>query len=53
MNQTLDQFGPIGDYLPLVIMLVIAIVLGFVLANLSRLLGPLRPNEVKESVYES
>ena len=53
MNQTLDQFGPIGEYLPLVIMLVIAIVLGFILANLSRLLGPLRPNKVKESVYES
>jgi NADH-quinone oxidoreductase subunit A len=53
MNQTLDQFGPIGEYLPLVILLVIAIVLGFLLANLSRLVGPLRPNKVKESVYES
>lgn len=53
MNQTLDQFGPIGGYLPLVIMLVIAVVLGIILINLSSLLGPFRPNKVKSSVYES
>jgi NADH-quinone oxidoreductase subunit A len=53
MDQTLDQFGPIGGYLPLVIMLVIAIVLGIILVNLSSLLGPFRPNKVKTSAYES
>lgn len=53
MDQTLDQFGPIGGYLPLVIMLVIAVVLGIILINLSSLLGPFRPNKVKSSVYES
>ncbi|MEM1000113.1 MAG: NADH-quinone oxidoreductase subunit A [Bacteroidota bacterium] len=53
MNQTLDQFGPIGEYLPLVILLSIAIFVGILLANLSRLIGPLRPDKIKESVYES
>lgn len=53
MNSTLESFGPIGEYLPLIILSVIAVVLGLVLINLSRLMGPLRPNRVKESVYES
>lgn len=53
MNQALDSFGPIGGYLPLVILISIAILLGLLLANLSRWTGPLRPNKIKESVYES
>lgn len=53
MNDTLESFGPIGEYLPLFIIGVIAIVLGFLLANLSKLAGPFRPNKVKSSVYES
>ncbi|MEM7037265.1 MAG: NADH-quinone oxidoreductase subunit A [Bacteroidota bacterium] len=53
MNSTLQEFGPIGEYLPLFILGAIAIGLGFLLANLSRIIGPLRPNRVKESVYES
>lgn len=53
MNDTLESFGPIGEYLPLFIIGVIAIVLGFLLANLSKLAGPFRPNKIKSSVYES
>lgn len=53
MNETLDSFGPIGEYLPLFILMAIAIVLGLLLANLSKLAGPFRPNKVKSSVYES
>ncbi|MFM2375732.1 MAG: dehydrogenase subunit [Bacteroidota bacterium] len=53
MGETLESYGPIGQYLPLFILGIIAIALGLVLANLSRLLGPFRPNKVKESVYES
>lgn len=40
-------------YLPLLILLTIATVLGLVLANLSKLLGPSRPNKLKTSAYES
>ena len=43
----------ISNYVPIFILISIAIVLGLLLANLSRLLGPLRPNSLKESVYES
>jgi NADH-quinone oxidoreductase subunit A len=53
MGETLDSFGPIGDYLPLFILAIVAVVLGLILVNLSRFLGPFRPNKVKESVYES
>jgi NADH-quinone oxidoreductase subunit A len=53
MGDTLDKFGPIGEYLPLFLLGVIAIILGLVLVNLSKLMGPFRPNKVKESVYES
>lgn len=49
----MSEYGPIGDYLPILILLVIAIVLGFLLTSLSRLMGPFRPNKIKESVYES
>lgn len=40
-------------YLPLLILLVVAGGLGFILANLSKLLGPSRPNKLKTSAYES
>src|SRR5688572_27701020 len=53
MGETLDSFGPIGQYLPLFILGVVAIGLGILLVNLSKLMGPFRPNKVKESVYES
>lgn len=53
MNDTLDSFGPIGEYLPLFIIGAIAIFLGLLLANLSKLTGPFRPNKIKSSVYES
>lgn len=49
----LDEYGPIGEYLPLIILFGIAIILGLVLVNLSRLMGPLRPDRIKTSVYES
>lgn len=41
------------NYLPIFILIAIAIVLGLLLANLSRLLGPFRPDKIKQSVYES
>jgi NADH-quinone oxidoreductase subunit A len=53
MGDKLTDFGPIGQYLPLFILGIVAIVLGLLLANLSKLLGPFRPNKIKESVYES
>jgi NADH-quinone oxidoreductase subunit A len=53
MGETLNSFGPIGQYLPLFILIGVAIVLGLLLVNLSKLMGPFRPNKVKESVYES
>jgi NADH-quinone oxidoreductase subunit A len=53
MGETLESFGPIGNYLPLFILAIVAVVLGLLLVNLSRLMGPFRPNKVKESVYES
>jgi NADH-quinone oxidoreductase subunit A len=53
MGETLDSYGTIGQYIPLFILGIIAVGLGLILANLSRLLGPFRPNKVKESVYES
>ena len=41
------------NYLPIFILIAIAIVLGLLLANLSSLLGPFRPDKTKQSVYES
>lgn len=49
----MEQFGPLGNYLPIFILIVIAIGLSFLLTSLSRLIGPLRPNKTKEMVYES
>ncbi|MEM8890802.1 MAG: NADH-quinone oxidoreductase subunit A [Bacteroidota bacterium] len=43
----------LGRYIPIFILLLIAIVLGLLLTNLSWLLGPLRPNKIKGSAYES
>ena len=40
-------------YLPLFIQVGVAVGLGFLLVSLSRILGPLRPNKVKEGAYES
>lgn len=44
---------PIESYIPIFLLIGIALVLGLLLANLSRLLGPLRPTSLKESPYES
>jgi len=41
-----------NSYIPLVIMLVIATVIGIVMASLSFILGPRKPNAYKESSYE-
>jgi len=40
-------------YIPIILLVAIAIVLGLLLNNLSRLVGPLRPDKVKLSAYES
>lgn len=49
----LESYGPLGPYLPLFILIAIAIVVGLLFTNLSRFLGPFRPDRIKESVYES
>lgn len=41
------------NYVPIFILISIALFLGLLLTNLSWLLGPSRPNKVKGSVYES
>ncbi|MEL7530663.1 MAG: NADH-quinone oxidoreductase subunit A [Bacteroidota bacterium] len=41
------------SYVPIFVLILIAIVLGVLLTSLSRLLGPYRPDSVKEQVYES
>ncbi len=41
------------SYIPIFLLIGIALVLGLLLTNLSRLLGPWRPNKLKNSVYES
>lgn len=41
------------NYLPIVILAVIAFVLAILLMTLSRVLGPFRPNNTKLSPYES
>ncbi|MEZ4826919.1 MAG: NADH-quinone oxidoreductase subunit A [Bacteroidia bacterium] len=41
------------NYVPIFILISIALVLGLLLTNLSWLLGPSRPNKIKASVYES
>lgn len=43
----------LGRYIPIFALILIAIVLGLLLTNLSAILGPSRPNNVKESPYES
>lgn len=43
----------IGAYLPIFFLIGIALVLGVLLTNLSSLLGPFRPNALKQGVYES
>ncbi|MEL6674133.1 MAG: NADH-quinone oxidoreductase subunit A [Bacteroidota bacterium] len=45
--------GNLANYLPIFFLIGIAIFLGFLLTNLSRWLGPLRPNKIKGSAYES
>jgi len=40
-------------YLPIFILIVIALGLGLLLTQLSSLLGPFRPNRLKNTVYES
>lgn len=49
----MEDFGPIGSYIPLLILLAIALGLAVLLNVLSRVMGPFRPNKVKNSVYES
>ncbi|MFK7921663.1 MAG: NADH-quinone oxidoreductase subunit A [Bacteroidia bacterium] len=41
------------SYVPIFVLILIAIVLGVLLTSLSRLLGPYRPDPIKEQVYES
>ncbi|MEL6590528.1 MAG: NADH-quinone oxidoreductase subunit A, partial [Bacteroidota bacterium] len=41
------------SYVPIFVLILIAIVVGVLLTSLSRLLGPYRPDAIKEEVYES
>jgi len=43
----------LGRYLPVFALILIAIVLGLLLTNLSWILGPKRPNAIKGGAYES
>ena len=43
----------IENYLPLVLMLVVAFIFGTIMANLSKWIGPKKPNKEKLSTYES
>lgn len=52
INPVFLSTGLVG-YVPIFILIGIAIVLGLLLTNLSWLLGPSRPNELKASAYES
>ena len=45
--------GNLGKYVPIFVLIGIALFLGWLLTNLSRWLGPLRPNDIKGSPYES
>jgi len=42
----------LNNYIPLLVMLVIATVIGIVMAGLSFVLGPKKPNRYKETTYE-
>lgn len=42
-----------AEYIPLLIMVGLALFLGLLLTNLSSLAGPLRPNRIKDAPYES
>lgn len=52
-EHALSSYGPIGEYIPLFIIIAVGILIAMLLVNLSRLLGPLRPDKIKEKVYES
>ncbi|MEO0582645.1 MAG: NADH-quinone oxidoreductase subunit A [Bacteroidota bacterium] len=43
----------VQSYLPILLLITIATGTGLLLANLSRWMGPLRPNQLKSSTYES
>ena len=43
----------LARYVPIFVLISIAIILGLLLTNLSSLLGPFRPNKLKGSPYES
>src|SRR5256885_130558 len=43
----------LSQYIPLALMMLVAIIFGVIMANLSKWIGPRRPNKQKLSVYES
>ena len=42
-----------SNYIPIVMMIAVAAIFGVIMANLSKWIGPKRPNKEKLSVYES
>ena len=42
-----------ASYLPIFVLIIFALVLGLLLANLSRFMGPFRPSQKKGLIYES
>ncbi len=43
----------LSNYIPIALMMTIAVIFGVIMANLSKWIGPRRPNKIKLSVYES
>ena len=43
----------ISNYIPLALMMLISVAFGVIMANLSKWIGPRKPNKEKLSVYES
>jgi NADH-quinone oxidoreductase subunit A len=43
----------LNNYIPLALMMFVAIIFGVIMANLSKWIGPRRPSREKLSVYES
>jgi NADH-quinone oxidoreductase subunit A len=43
----------LSNYIPLALMMLVAIIFGVIMANLSKWLGPKKPTREKLSVYES
>jgi NADH-quinone oxidoreductase subunit A len=57
LNENFDNLGRnssmLNDYLPLVVIIVLSLILGFLVVGLGHLFGPRRPSSKKSMPYES